>query len=313
MRRGIPFDDHDVTVNLSYTEIDIEDAILAFPGLTPDIEAAFPDRVLRDTTGALIQLDARPINIAESNKREISYGFNWSIQLPRPERPDLELEERQQLREIFFQRLAEEDRELIEQRIAERQARRAATGGEAGQSAGQARGGPPRGGGGRRAARGAGRLFVSIQHTAVLEDSLLIAPGDERLDLLDGDALSDRGGTPEHKITAQFGAARGPLGAFMRVQWQSETEFAPESGATLKFDDLTTTNLRLQYNFGNNPKLLLKYPFLDSTRLSLGVNNLFDEKLEVTDSAGLTPINYQPDLLDPRGRSLTLRLRKLFY
>ncbi|MEM9180760.1 MAG: hypothetical protein AAGA89_13680, partial [Pseudomonadota bacterium] len=72
-------------------------------------------------------------------------------------------------------------------------------------------------------------------------------------------------------------------------------------------------NLRLQYNFGNNPRLLLRYPVLDSTRLALSVENVFDAKQRVSDTAGLTPVTYQPDLLDPQGRVVTLRFRKLFY
>ncbi len=308
-----PFEEHDVDFNFTYSETDIEDGILAFPGLTPEIELAFPDRITRDANGDLLSIDARPINIAESKKRELSYGFNWSIQLPRPERPEFEPEERQQLREIFFQRLDEDERAEMEARIAERQARREAVNSGRTQNAGQARGGPPRGRGGRRGGRGAGRVFLSLYHTAVLEDSLLITPGGDRLDLLNGDAISDRGGASAHQVTAQVGATRGPLGAFLRVRWQSETELDDGAGNVLKFNDLATTNFRLQYNFGNNPKLLLKYPFLDSSRVSLSVNNLFDEKQRVTDSAGLVPINYQADLLDPRGRNVMIRVRKLFY
>ncbi|MEL6860430.1 MAG: TonB-dependent receptor [Pseudomonadota bacterium] len=307
-----PFETHDVTFNLAYTETEIEDAILAFPGLTPDIELAFPERVLRATDGTLLQLDARPINIAESTKRELSYGLNWSIRLPRPDRPDLEPEERRQLRDIFFQRLDEEDRARIEQRIAERAARQASAGDRRPQGAGAGRSGRPRGRGGR-GGFGSGRLFVSLNHTAILEDELRIGPGTQPLDLLNGDAISDRGGTSEHLVTAQAGASHGALGGFMRVRWQSSTTFNDGTGTALRFGELTTTSLRLQYNFERNTKLLLKYPFLSSTRLSFGVDNLFDEKQEVTDATGAVPIIYQPDLIDPRGRTLSLRLRKLFY
>ena len=63
----------------------------------------------------------------------------------------------------------------------------------------------------------------------------------------------------------------------------------------------------------NHPTLLLKYPFLDSTRLSIGVDNLFDAKQQVSDLTGSVPITYQPDLLDPQGRTVSIRIRKLFY
>ncbi len=308
-----PFKDHEVSLNLTYTEIDIENAILDFPGVTPQIELAFPDRIFRDSDDQLTLVDARSINIAESNRRELRYGFNWSIQLPRPERPDLDPEERAQLREIIFQRLDEEDRARIEQRIAEREARRAAGGERPPRNARGNRGRGPGGPGGRGGPRGSGRVFASLNHTLVLEDSLLIATGGQRLDLLGGDEISDQGGTAKHQVTGQVGASQGALGGFLRVRWQSETEFDDGAGGALQFDDLTTTNIRLQYNFGNNPKLLLKYPYLDSTRVSLSVDNLFDQKQRVTNTTGLVPINYQADLLDPRGRSVMIRFRKLFY
>jgi outer membrane receptor protein involved in Fe transport len=48
-------------------------------------------------------------------------------------------------------------------------------------------------------------------------------------------------------------------------------------------------------------------------RVSLGVNNLFDQRLQVTDATGATPLSFQPDLLDPLGRSVRLSIRKQFF
>ena len=137
------------------------------------------------------------------------------------ERPDLSEDERSQLREIFLQRLDEEDRARAQERIAEREARRAA-GEDRGPRAGQGQGGPRGGGGG--GGRGSGRIFASLYHTYLLEDSLQIMPGGVELDLLDGDAISDEGGSARHRITAQVGYAKGAIGTFMRADWQSATE-----------------------------------------------------------------------------------------
>lgn len=312
-----PFDETDLTFNFAYTQTETENAITSFPGLTPAIENAFPSRVVRSDDGRLISLDARPINLAQSTNRQVRYGLNWSYTLPRGERPDLDRDERQQLREIFMQRLSEEDRARMQERMAQREAQRANGGGGRGEAGRPgARGGPGRGGPGRgRGDRGGGRgrLFVSVYHTIILEDSLLILDGQERLDLLDGDAISSSGGTPENEVTAQAGFSQGPYGGFLRVSWQDATEINDGNGGRLSFDDLTTTNLRLQYDFGRNPKLLIRYPFLDSVRASFSIDNVFNEKQRVTDAAGLTPINYQPDLLDTQGRTVSLRLRKLFF
>ncbi|MEL7041556.1 MAG: hypothetical protein AAGL90_08535 [Pseudomonadota bacterium] len=304
-----PFETPNITLNLAYTDTQTQDAILSFPGLTPQIEAAFPERVLRDAQGALVRLDARAINIDQSTTRELRYGLNWSHTLSRPDRPELSGEERRQLRDIFLRRLNEEDRARVLERIAEREARQS-SGQDRGARAGQRRGrGPGRGRGGR----GGSRLFASFYHTYVLEDSLQITPDSTALDLLDGDAISDLGGTPEHRLTAQAGFSRGAIGAFVRGEWRSETKFDDGVNGQLKFDDLATVNLRLQYNFGSNLGLLLKYPFLDSTRVALSVDNVFNEKQRVTDATGLVPIPYQSDLLDPQGRVVTLQFRKLFY
>ncbi|MEM9376842.1 MAG: hypothetical protein AAGA72_11540 [Pseudomonadota bacterium] len=304
-----PFETPNITFNLAYTDTQTDNAILSFPGLTPQIEAAFPERVIRDAQGALVRLDARAINIDQSTTRELRHGLNWSHTLSRPDRPELSGDERRQLRDIFLRRLNEEDRARVLERIAEREARQSA-GQDRGARAGQRRG---RGPGGGRGGRGGSRLFASLYHTYVLEDSLQVTPDGTALDLLDGDAISDLGGTPEHRLTAQAGFSRGAIGAFVRGEWRSETRFDDGVNGQLKFDDLATVNLRLQYNFGSNLGLLLKYPFLDSTRLALSVDNLFNEKQRVTDATGLVPIPYQSDLLDPQGRVVTLQFRKLFY
>jgi outer membrane receptor protein involved in Fe transport len=42
------------------------------------------------------------------------------------------------------------------------------------------------------------------------------------------------------------------------------------------------------------------------------VNNIFDAKPRVRNSAGGLPIGYEPDLLDPLGRTISISFRKLF-
>ena len=49
----------------------------SFPLLTPEIEAAFPNRVTRDNTGQLIAIDRRPVNYANVFSERIRYGFNF--------------------------------------------------------------------------------------------------------------------------------------------------------------------------------------------------------------------------------------------
>jgi iron complex outermembrane receptor protein len=48
-------------------------------------------------------------------------------------------------------------------------------------------------------------------------------------------------------------------------------------------------------------------------RATLAINNVFDTRQEVRSSSGVTPISYQPDLLDPVGRSVRFTIRKLIF
>lgn len=53
------------------------DVTSSFPLLTPEIEAAFPERVTRDqATGRLTALDARPVTFAEVRSERLRYGIN---------------------------------------------------------------------------------------------------------------------------------------------------------------------------------------------------------------------------------------------
>jgi hypothetical protein len=42
------------------------------------------------------------------------------------------------------------------------------------------------------------------------------------------------------------------------------------------------------------------------------VNNIFNNRPQVRDAAGNVPLNYQPGLLDPIGRTIMISFRKLF-
>lgn len=50
----------------------------SFPVLTPAIETAFPDRVVRDSDGNLVSIDQRPVTFASENGQRIRYGFDIS-------------------------------------------------------------------------------------------------------------------------------------------------------------------------------------------------------------------------------------------
>jgi iron complex outermembrane recepter protein len=112
------------------------------------------------------------------------------------------------------------------------------------------------------------------------------------------------------------------LGGRISVNWQSGTEVrvSPQRStqlrticAILQFDHRQPAAVcRLSASVG---PLMRKAPWLRGTRVSVGVDNLFDDRIDVRDrpAPATTPINYQPDLVDPVGRRVEVSLRKLFF
>lgn len=311
-----PIKDTDLTLSANFVDSRIRNAVSAFPTLTPEIEAAFPDRFIRDGAGRLLVVDNRPINFERSDRREIRWGLTWS--------------------EALEPTKAEQAR--IAARIAEARARRAAataaqpqppSGSAAAQpppgdgapsgAAGRGPGGPPGGGfGGPRGIRpGEGRLTLGLFHTWRLEETISIRDGVPVLDLLDGSATGGRGGQPRHSLELRASIAKNGFGARLQADWQSATRVLADrdnpSPSDLFFDDFSTLNLRLFADLGQVRGAGFRNPLLRGARISIDVDNVFDRRIRVTDRAGATPIGYQPDLLDPLGRTITFRFRKLLF
>ena len=55
------------------------------------------------------------------------------------------------------------------------------------------------------------------------------------------------------------------------------------------------------------------HPWARGLRVSLSANNLLDSRQHVRDATGATPVRYQPDYLDPLGRTVMFSIRKLFF
>ncbi|MFX8550585.1 hypothetical protein ABTL93_19105, partial [Acinetobacter baumannii] len=60
-----PFSSQQFSVTANYIWSDIRNPIASFPAATAEIEAAFPDRFVRDASGRLVQVDYRPLNFAD--------------------------------------------------------------------------------------------------------------------------------------------------------------------------------------------------------------------------------------------------------
>jgi len=366
-----PFTKEDLNFSANYIRSRIENPVQSFPAATADIEAAFPDRFLRDASGQLVQVDFRPVNFARQDRDELRWGFNFSKEVgpkapPRPQPTQAELEA------FRARRVAEQAREMRDQNRrgqggaaaaaapagdgAQPQAPGPQPGAPDGATTPPPEGGPPPGaegvlpagrpgggggaggfgrgpggggpggggfGGGRGGGGGfggggqggqAGRLQLALYHTIVFKNEILVRRGGPLLDLLNGSAAGNDGGQSRHEIEAQAGYTWNGLGARVSANWRSGTFVRGDVGASdLNFSGLTTVNLRLFANFTAVPGMVQKHPWLRGARVTFSVNNLFNEKVTVRDQTGLTPVSYQPDYLDPIGRSVRLNVRKLFF
>lgn len=296
----------DLSLVANYVDSRVRNPILSLANPTAAIQSAFPDRFVRDASGALTLVDSRPVNFARQDSRQLRWGFNLSIPLKAdPAR---------------FEAL----------RAAGAIGRPPGAGGGRGQGGpgggGERAGGGQGGGGGRGPGGGfgggggrgqfGGRVQVALFHTWVFEDEVLVRPGGPRLDLLDGDAIGARGGVARHRLEAQAGVTQNGLGARLSANWQSGTTVRGGTGAaadTLRFGSLATVNLRLFANLGLQPALVRDRPWLRGTRVTLAVDNVFNARQRVTDATGLVPSSFQPALIDPLGRVVRLQLRKLFF
>jgi hypothetical protein len=293
--------------------------------VTQTIEAAFPDRFERDANGQLVRVDLRPVNFDNSRRDTLRVGFDFSKPL-KSRRPSQSVID--QIRAQFRAARGASAPAAGAPPATNAQPNTPPAGGNApppgpppegggeGRSFGGGRGGfgGGRGGGGGGFFGGGsrGRLTFSLTDTITLVDKVRIGPGQPEIDYLHGDAAGSGGGTPRHQVQAQAGWANNGLGARLGANWRSGTTVNTLTGDDLHFSPLATFDLRLFANPGDIPEVALKHPWLRATQFRLEVNNLFNGRPKVHDAAGNVPLSYQPDLLDPLGRTIMISFRKLF-
>ncbi|MCA0209841.1 MAG: ABC transporter ATP-binding protein [Proteobacteria bacterium] len=290
-----------LNVSINYNSNKSYDTANSFPLLTPEIEAAFPDRVIRDPNGVLLAIDQRPVNFDRAENSQIRWGLNFG--------------------KSFGQQ---------QQRGAGAGgpggapgAEGARPGGREGGGADRPRGGGggPRMGGGGRGPGGPGGMFggpqggrwqVSLYHTIKLTDTVLIRPGVPELDLLNGSATGSNGGSNRHLFELDGGLFNKGMGVRLSAKYDSGSTVTGSTAGDLKFGDLATFNLRFFVDLNQKPKLTEKLPFLKGSRVRLAVDNIFDAQRKITNANGVVPLNYQPGYIDPLGRYIELEWRKTF-
>ena len=281
-----PLTESDLTLRGEYVRSRLDDPISSFPGPTPTLEAAFPDRFVRDSAGELVSVDLRPVNYDSARRDTLRIGFDFSKPL--------------------------KSAAPSQAAIAALRARRRGESPDAGAQGG--RGGAQ--GGGRGFGRfggdsNRGRLQFSLTDTITVVDEVTIRDG-LTLDYLGGDAVGQTGGRPRHLVEARAGYFNNGLGARLSANWRSGTQVRTAAGDELRFSPLGTFDLRLWANLGQRFELVAKHPWLRGTSVRFEVDNIFDSKPRVRDAFGAVPVSYQPDLLDPLGRTISISIRKLF-
>ena len=286
--------------------------------VTPGLESAYPSRFVRDENGQLVSVDLTPVNFASSTRDQMRIGLDFSHPLKSHQPSQAVIQEMRQ--QFGF-------------------GPRGTQGGPPGAPAagapgagGPPPGGPPPGGpggggfGGGRGGRGGGggffggaggggnrgRIMFDLTDTITFVDKVLVAPGGPTLNYLNGDATSSTGGTPRHNVQAQLGYFNNGIGARLVSNWRSGTTVDSPTGDNLHFSSYGTFDLKMFANPGDIPEVVVKHPWLRGTQVQLSFTNVFNARPSVHDAAGNVPLSYQPDLLDPLGRTVMITFRKLF-
>jgi hypothetical protein len=154
--------------------------------------------------------------------------------------------------------------------------------------------------------------MFDLTDTITFVDKVRVTPGGPVLDYLHGDAAGATGGTPRHNVQAQLTYFNNGLGARLASNWRSGTTVNSFNGNNLHFSSYGTFDLRLFANPGDIPEVVVKHQWLRGTQVQLSFTNLFNARPQVHDASGRVPLSYQPDLLDPLGRTVMITFRKLF-
>jgi len=255
-----PFGSLDLTFNGQYQKSLSRNSIAALPPASVEVQSAFPERYIRDASGSLVQLDARPVSFARDSLEYLRWGFDF---------------------------------------------RRTFGGASSGGTEGSDEESAP--------SLGAGwRIAVRADHTWYMDNTRVIRRGLPIIDLLAGGASGYGGGQPRHQVQASTAAYHRGIGLQLFATWNSRSLINGGSLAapsSIVFASRSKIDVRAFANLG---PLFPKIDSFKKARLSFEVLNLLDSKQRVRDTAGSTPLRYQPFLIDPVGRSVRLSLRKAF-
>ncbi len=152
-------------------------------------------------------------------------------------------------------------------------------------------------------------LWVSATTNYRLEDRLTLRNGGAVLDLLDGATLNGTGGRPRWDVDLNGNFSYGVFNLGLYGRLQGPTRIRNDIAASdLRFSGRTWLVL---YSFIQVDKIVQK-PWAKGLNVNFTVENLLNDRINVTDRNGQTPNRFQPAYIDPLGRSIRVGVRKLF-
>lgn len=158
-----------------------------------------------------------------------------------------------------------------------------------------------------------GRWSVALYHTVKFVDKVDLAANVPTLNLLDGDATGQSGGSPRHGAELEGGWFNKGVGFRVNGSYQSATSVRGGGAASdLNFSDLALLNVRAFISFDQKRQMIDAMPWLKGVRVVLRVDNLLNDIQDVRDQNAAVPLRYQPGYLDPVGRRVQLNIRKIF-
>lgn len=286
-----PVKDKDFLLSLDVSRSTVDDAIAPFPVNTPQLEEAYPERFTRGPDNNLLAINSAPINFASASRSTLRLGASFSRPL------DKTKSGASSGQRMFFGSREDMEKALPAGAIVV----------DVAPGSIQA----------QRFRGGASRIAFSLYHTVALQDEVRFFEGGTTLDLLAGDAV----GIPSshtHRVQFRTSIYKDGIGGNVDVDWRSKSRVqAIATSAALGASDLTFDAFG-RIDVGVFVDLSQRYPgdklpgWLRGTQVSLDIENLLNERQQVRDADGVTPLEYQAARLTPLGRRTSLSLRRRF-
>lgn len=283
-----PRENFNVIANFTRTTVDRPIAVFPIP--TQPVQAAFPERLTRDSSGRLLRIDSSPINLFRSARSDLRWGINMTRSLGKlPDGTDL-------IVSPVTDGTIPPGTLPPNSRVIEN---------------------PPGTPLPPEIENAISRVYFSFYHTWHLRETVVLSGGGPALDLLGGFALDGLGGRPRHEIEFAGGLFRRGLGVRMNIRWKSASVVTGlpngtgPAGARLRFSHDPSADFSLFLN--PEDRFVGKVPdWIRNVQIALDVKNILNSRPIVRDQFGEVPLNYQKAYLDPVGRSITFSIRKLF-